>query len=376
MSELEALGYLAGSQLASDRVGVVVYIADRVDPGVNLYTSGHAEMAALIDMDGTVLHHWSYAFADAFPDLSAKMRRRGEGTNQSERWRRVHVFPNGELLAIYEGLGLIRLDKNSNLIWRSANKSHHDLWVAADGRIYVLTREAKILPRLDAEKPLLEDFISILTPGGDEIRRISLIEAFESSDYRDLFESITTHGDLFHTNTLEIFDGSLADRSPFFKAGNALISMRSIDRIAIVDLERERVVWARQGDWRRQHQPTLLANGHLLLFDNVGHHGMSKVIEFDPLSDEVVWVYEGNEENHFLSRTCGSNQRLANGNTLITESDFGRAFEVTPQGEIVWEFRNPARAGERNELVATLFEVVRLPADFPLDWVEIPKKGD
>jgi hypothetical protein len=55
---------------------------------------------------------------------------------------------------------------------------------------------------------------------------------------------------------------------------------------------------------------------------------------------------------------------------LITESDAGRAFEVTRAGEIVWEFYNPHRAGDDGEYIATLFEVVRLPESFPVDWLE------
>lgn len=34
-------------------------------------------------------------------------------------------------------------------------------------------------------------------------------------------------------------------------------------------------------------------------------------------------------------------QRLAGGNTLICEADAGRVFEVTPQGEIVWDYYSP-----------------------------------
>jgi hypothetical protein len=59
---------------------------------------------------------------------------------------------------------------------------------------------------------------------------------------------------------------------------------------------------------------------------------------------------------------------LPNGNVLVTESDNGRAFELSGDGEIVWEFYNPHRAGDRGEYVATLFEVVRLPPDFPTGW--------
>ena len=83
----------------------------------------------------------------------------------------------------------------------------------------------------------------------------------------------------------------------------------------------------------------------------------------------MVWQYLGTEREPFYSATCGSAQRLPNGNTLITESDNGRAFEITPENKIVWEFYNPHRAGDSAEYIATLFELLRLPPDFPTDWL-------
>ncbi len=145
--------------------------------------------------------------------------------------------------------------------------------------------------------------------------------------------------------------------------------MRELSVIAIVDLEDERVVWALSGQWHAQHQPTFLADGNLLLFDNQGHGELSKVIEIDPFSQEIVWSYAGTPENGFYSRTCGSNQRLENGNTLITQSNSGRAFEVTREGRIVWEYYNPARTGDQNDLIATLYELVRLPETHP-PWLD------
>ena len=49
----------------------------------------------------------------------------------------------------------------------------------------------------------------------------------------------------------------------------------------------------------------------------------------------------------------GDQQRLANGNTLITESEGGRLLEVTRDGEIVWEFINPVR-NDDGSLVSVL----------------------
>ena len=84
------------------------------------------------------------------------------------------------------------------------------------------------------------------------------------------------------------------------------------------------------------------------------------MLEFDPVRGEVVWEYVGAPPRSFFSLYCGTSARLEGGNTLITESGAGRAFELDPEGQLVWDFRSPHRAGERAELVAALFEVQRL----------------
>ncbi len=53
----------------------------------------------------------------------------------------------------------------------------------------------------------------------------------------------------------------------------------------------------------------------------------------------------------------------------------GRAFEVTRDKEIVWDFVNPHRAGPNNEYVGTLFEVIRLPREFPAGWAAASAEG-
>ena len=146
------------------------------------------------------------------------------------------------------------------------------------------------------------------------------------------------NGDIFHTNTLEVLDGRIAAQAPAFASGRVLVSLRVPSVLAIVDLEDERVVWARKGDYRRQHDPKIIANGNLLLFDNVGLRNKSRVLEIDPTTDETLWSYSGTQDDPFLTRACGAAQRLPNGNTLITETNNGRAFEITKSGEIVWEF--------------------------------------
>lgn len=227
-----------------------------------------------------------------------------------------------------------------------------------------------MVPRVHDTRPILEDFIVVLDADGKELARVSLLEALERSKYSSYLDETRPFGDILHTNAVQVLPAIAAEDPAAFETGNVLTSFREIDLVAVVDMEAEKVVWAEQGNWDAQHDPTQLKSGNVLVFDNRGNEGCSRVTEFDPVTMEVVWSYEEDDPCGFHSDACGASQRLANGNTLITESDNGRAFEVTPDGRIVWEFRNPERAGDRGELVATLFEVRRLRSDFPTYWLD------
>jgi hypothetical protein len=221
-----------------------------------------------------------------------------------------------------------------------------------------------------AEPFLMEPVLSVLDSGGNELERVPLLPCFENSDYAPMLSRVAPSGDLFHTNTIQVFDGSLAHESPLFARGNVLISIWTLDALAIVDIEHTRVIWALSGLWRRQHESTLLPTGNMLVFDNRGNRGNSRILEIEPFSQRVVWSYAPNRPGDFHSEWCGGLQRLANGNTLITETNGGRAFEVTARGETVWEFDNPHRYEASGlTMVASLWTVTRLPEDFGSDWL-------
>ena len=364
IEQLESIGYVAGS-VETDRRGVTVYSRNEVLPGLNFYASGHGPEAVLMDMNGRVKHRWRKGFEEIWPDAVNDRQKLG-----AKWWRRVYLYPNGDLLAIFEGLGLIKLDKSSNLLWAHKNNAHHDLEVMPNGDIFVLTREPSLVPWVHETEPTLEDFLSILDRDGKEQRRISILEAFRRSPYKDyVFQGVKKTGDVTHTNTIHVLDGKLADRLPAFRQGNVLTSMNALGVVAVLDVESEKLVWAYKSPPHGQHDPIILDNGNLLVFDNHRENGRSVVVELDPVDQTRVWEYRGTEEQPFYSRTCGSAQRLANGNTLITESDGGRAFEVTADKRIVWEYFTPHRAGDKGEYIATLAEVLRLPPDFPTDWL-------
>jgi hypothetical protein len=330
LEQLQALGYVDGTiDENAELRGVEIHDRNRAWPGVNFYSSRIRTSARLIDNDGRELHIWSHPGDDG--------------------WEHAELLPTGEIIVVVNQQAILKLDRNSELLWRVELDAHHDLAVHPSGEIYALTNEERLRAEIHPEVPVIEDFIQILSHDGRPTERISLLDAMRSSEFAFLLASPQhlpsdrrtgerPRLDMLHTNHIEIFDGSLAGRSPIFAAGNVLVSMRTINTIAIVDPRTRDVVWAwGPTNLHRQHHPTLLDTGNILLFDNGRRR--SQIVELDPLSYEVVWRYA--PKGGFLSRFRGSAQRLPNGNTLITESDRGYVFEVTPDHEIVWRFANP-----------------------------------
>jgi len=379
LNRLLTLPYLQGYSQSPKNYGVTIHDKSLAFQGLNLYIAGHSPSAYLMDMQGEIHHEWHYKFADIW----SKEPILPENKNHDKFWRRVRLFENGDLLAIYSGLGMIKVDKDSRLLWSHKGGEHHDFFVDDKGCIYALTRERTLLPEINEEMPVLLDYITILDSLGREIRKISLFDCLKDSQYVFLLEkkikkdkanagifferiwekigktfSISSPLNIFHTNTLEIIQN-----------GNALVSFRNLHIIAIIDLNLERVVWASWDKWKFQHQPTLLNNGNILLFDNFKSLFNSAVVELDLKTEEIIWEYSGTTDSPFFSATQGSNQPLPNGNILITESNRGRAFEVTPSKKIVWEFIHPNRVGNSNELIANLCELIRLTPNFTLDWL-------
>jgi hypothetical protein len=352
---LELIGYVSGSVEASEKPVIGRYDAQRSQPGVNLVASGHGAEAFLMDMDGTILHTWQADFDDVWPDYPIEKSHESRGY-----WRRVHMLPNGDLLAIFEGLGILRVSRTGEVMWAKPNRAHHDIHVTDQGDIYTLTRVARTVPRLTKEHPILEDFITVLDgETGDEKASVSVLEAFEASDFDDVWRSDFEKRDIFHTNSIEVLDGVASGKDPAFAAGNVLISMRNINAVAVVDLSAGETVWAWAGDFALQHDAKVLPNGNLMVFDN-GESPPSSAAEYELPGKRLVWSFEGTTEEPFYTPSCGIAERLANGNTLMVESDPGRAIEVTPAGDVVWEFHNPHRAGPNNEFIASVFQVMRV----------------
>jgi len=364
---LKSLPYLtwvpAGKNL--QKSGVIRHDRKWSYKGINLYNSRNLAMAHLMDMQGRILHTWE-----------AKI-------NEDDSWQHVEICENGDLLAIVKDRLLVRLDWNSSIKWFQQMRFHHDVAIAKNGDIYCLVREEKSVFVSGFSIPILNEYIVVLSSDGEIKEKVSLFDFFKGEIPPGKFAEIRrwmnnpqnqrelerrkenidfqfTSRDpqnIFHINTVEIVDRNI-DR--IGRKGNLLVCALKLDLVGVVDLENHKIVWKwGPGNLCQPHHPTLLENGHILIFDNGIERRYSRVVEVDPSRKKIVWEYESDPPQQFFSVSRGSNQRLPNGNTLITESDKGRVFEATSGRKIVWEFFNPEIRME-DEKRAVIYRMTRI----------------
>jgi hypothetical protein len=357
--------------------GLVQYQRDKAFKGYTLYSSGHAQKVMLLDMEGEVVHRWDFSFREVWPSSPHIPI---PSPPQHIYVRRAHVYPDGELLACFVsasdtpyGYGLARFDASGKLLWKYNGHTHHDFDVAKDGTIYALTHDLRDRPpqKLSSlPSNVLEDFIVTLTPDGEVKQKVSVLDAMLNSKYSEALKRRISHEDnqwdLLHTNSVTRVNSAFASADPAIEPGQVMVLMRNLNLLAVVDLEKEAVTWGMTGPWHLPHDPQLLANGHISLFDNQVLHGPmrgSRVIEFDPRDSQIVWEYRGSKEKPFLSATMSRHQILPNDNVLIVEAHGGRMFEVTREGEIAWSYVNPVRAGAKEQKIPIIADAVRYDAE-------------
>ncbi|MBU1086299.1 MAG: arylsulfotransferase family protein [Candidatus Omnitrophica bacterium] len=373
INDVASLPYIqwTGEKIDDKKSGVTVYNPKLSFPGINFFVAMESKDKAttyLIDMQGNILHQWKPNPAQIS----------GGG---------MAIIPDdGSILCCsFPDPGIFKLNYNSKLLWSKKILAHHDIRIAANQDIYTLTKRVVTVFLYGIPVPVINDYITILSPSGEIKKEIDLFPLFKNQIlFKNRLEIFRVYSmlaklsnaweiilnnkikdsvlkldhDLFHTNSIQIID---QDFPGLCKKGDILISCHNLNFIAILDEKTNKIVWSwGQNVLDQAHHPTLLENGNILIFDNGPHRKFSRVIELNPLTRKIVWQYPEHPSKDFFSEIQGACQRLANGNTLITESLKSHVLEVTKKGEIVWEFYSPLKNPEGQR--PTIFRMLRIPA--------------
>ncbi|NHZ85325.1 MAG: hypothetical protein GWP19_05535 [Planctomycetia bacterium] len=334
--------------------GVTINSPKKTFAGNTLITSMWQDTSGfkLIDMVGTEIYNWRVSYNDIWPLPDST-------ENQITDWDvDIHgsvIYPNGDIVFNFNGKGLVKIDRNSNILWKLKGDYHHSVFKDESGNLWVPGRETSNSPAIRyplLKPPYYEDYICIISPEGEILKRMSLLDIFYKSGMESLlfadgtFTTEKVANDITHLNDIDVLESELANQYPQFEAGDIMVSMRHLNLIVIIDSDTYKIKWSNIGPYIRQHDPDFTPNGDILIFDNRTDDsggeilGGSRILKIDPITRNVNVAYQGDLENRFYTNLAGKQQLLPNGNILITEYDGGRVFEVTENGKVVWTFIN------------------------------------
>ena len=172
--------------------------------------------------------------------------------------------------------------------------------------------------------------------------------------------------DVLHLNDVEPFPKSMEEG--FFTHNDVMISLRNTHTVMVFDRVTREIKFVSTGYFIYQHDPDFIDGNRISVYDNNGRAlGKYLPLEYDSRivvvtapEDTAEVYFTSTEHIPFYSTFMGKHQWLENGNLLITESMKGRAFELTPDKKLVWEYINYVD----DDIVGIVQEVQRLPVEF------------
>jgi hypothetical protein len=294
----------------------------------------------LIDMQGTPVHTWKLPYP---PGLYGHLLDNGHllyGGKPVAEVERRPLWQRGFKAGV-----VMEVDWQGRVIWQVRHPDHHhDARRLRNGNVVLLAMETMprdLVPRIQGGLPGTEhegdmyaDYLVEATTSGETVWEWHSYEHMDPKT--DRITPQDRREEWTHANTVaELPDNHL------------VVSFRNISTVVVIDRATGRLAWKLgPPTLAQQHDPRPLPNGHLLIFDNGTHRQdnpwpYSRVIEVDPRTSKIVWEYRDAVPFNFFSPYISGAQRLPNGNTLICEGCFGRIFEVTMAGEVVWEYVSP-----------------------------------
>jgi hypothetical protein len=347
----------------------------------------------LIDMNGKEVRSWNYS---GFPSMMIDPELIGG--------KRGHIFVQKDTLggqgpALNRNTTVAELDWDGNVVWEwgehapgGAANQNHDIARLANGNTLMISRIVHSIPGFSAPHTA-DQCIYEVTPAGEIVWKWISSEHLDEMGFSEESLAMIRRGfsisngrwgflvinDMKPLGPNRWFDGG----DNRFRPENIMIDSREGNFTAIIERKTGKIVWRMGPDYpdtgksshprmfnhqvprpvdqiAGQHDAHIIPEGlpgagHVLVFDNQGSAGFppaylgeyfgSRILEIDPLTKEIVWQYNAEDSGQplwtFFSSFISSARRLANGNTLICEGMNGRIFQITPQGEIVWEYVNP-----------------------------------
>lgn len=322
-------------------IGLIGSDPELAFPGYTLYAplAGRGQVD-LVDLNGDLAHRWELPYR---PGRHARLLPDGTLAYNGATLEIAPLFAmwrkySGGSMGVYAPDGTLLREHRDDY-------QHHDAHHYDDGRILYTAVEPLTgaeaerirggVPGTEADGTVWADVIREVAPDGTQLWEWRAAVHLDPADHVLQPHYWREHWPLI--NSVHPLDEH-----------TVVASLRSVSAVILIDRRTGKpTTLADRATVAQQHHATPVGDGKLLVFDNGTFRTgesvtYSRVVEIDAATGELGWTYQDSPREAFFTPYMGGAQRLANGNTLITEAAFGRIFEVTPDRRICWEYVVPS----------------------------------
>lgn len=306
--------------------------------------AGHSAFKLLRLSDKKVLYKW-------IPDVKEIMKLRDKGKSLAEQsnignlvfWHPL-LSPDGSLIFNTEDRSLIKIDKNSKVLWNLEGIFHHSQEFDAEGNIWassVMETNIPIVSRFFKE--YRDDALAQISADGKLLKKLSISQILLDNGYRGLLFGIgPSEKDPIHLNDIQ----PALSSGPYWEKGDLLVSIRNKSTVFLYRPSTNKILWLQTGPWLNQHDADFLDDHRISIFGNniIRNQnydfidGHNEVYVYDFKNSELSTPYTA-----FLTKakvktmTGGRSEILKNGDVFIEETDFGRMLKGNSK-ETIWQY--------------------------------------
>ncbi|NOD36553.1 MULTISPECIES: arylsulfotransferase family protein [unclassified Ruegeria] len=320
-------------------------------------------MAWIMSRDGNILQTWEYDPEALFSETDFEAFF-GYSDERSIYIQGSEVDSEGNLIVTFQGantfpyhVGVAKFDKESNLLWKHIDNSHHWPTVDSDGRVYLPSAKLDPISEtiLDLNEPMkctygavYQEGVRIRDADGTNILVHSLNALVRTSDVRGLAFAVRDDCDPYHVNGIDLLNEAAAAGIEGANPGDLVVSLRSSSALIIMNSQTGEIIKVFFGPMVAQHSPAVLPNGEILIFDNLGAGSSdggvgTRILALDPLTESYRTIFPLEDKDAvppFNSIAEGAVNASADGSrALVAETLGGRVFEVSIEtGDILWQY--------------------------------------
>jgi len=301
--------------------------------------------------DQKVIHQWIPDYDEIIKLFEKKNDFLDDANKHDLRIFHPLISPDGSIIFNNGQSPLIKINKDSKIVWTLNGTFGHSLEYDADGNIWAQSVIEHSNFFQDILKDFKDDAVAKISPNGKLLFQKSVAEILFQNNYKGLLLGGLYEPDLLHVNDVQ----PALTSARYWMKGDLLISIRHKSTVLLYRPSTNKVIWLKIGPWLNQHDVDFIDSTRIGVFGNDIIRNNSSGLEENAWLDnflngcnqEYIYDFKTNEvatpyaelfkKAKIATFTEGRSDILSNGDIFVEETNNNRLLRGNKK-DIIWQY--------------------------------------